>query len=468
MAGTITRQIQRSMAKHLLDDLEDSANAKYYIGVGTSETWNDSDVAPTAIATEREERNFRERVQSIKSVADYSLVVERYNWTSGTVYSAWNDSLVGDGSSPYYVITDENSVYMVIKQAKNDLGVATASTVKPTGAAQTYLFTSDGYVWKFLYAIPTATANKFLSSAWMPIKYVDSASAGGGDIATDIEQIGIQNTAIPGQINDLILTAGGTGYSDIPTVTISGDGDSNGAFTYPRGKASISGGSVVKVEIIDSDSVFYAGRNFKSASVAFSGGGGSGAAARVSLSPRLGFGEDPAFDLRNKAIMFDIQPSGDEAESWVIGNDFRQVGLYKNLLLTSTDADSDLSPKYTGANLNLLKALKLQGLGTATNSFTVGSTISGGTSGAKGIIDKKDSDLLYFHSNETLGFKQFQVNEAITDLGSGSGTVVNDSANMILEPIADPMTGELLYIENRTAVVRASGQTEDIKIVIQM
>ena len=302
----------------------------------------------------------------------------------------------------------------------------------------------------------------------MPIKYVDSASAGGGDIATDIEQIGIQNTAIPGQINDLILTAGGSGYGSVPTVTISGDGDSNGAFTSPRGKASISGGSVVKVEIIDSDSVFYAGRNFKSASVSFSGGGGSGAAARVSLSPRLGFGEDPAFDLRNKAIRFDIQPSGDEAESWVIGNDFRQVGLYKNLLLTSTDADSDLSPKYTGANLNLLKALKLQGLGSATNSFTVGSTISGGTSGAKGIIDKKDSDLLYFHSNETLGFKQFQVNEAITDLGSGSGTVVNDSATMILEPIADPMTGELLYIENRTAVVRASGQTEDIKIVIQM
>lgn len=468
MAGTITRQIQRSMAAHLLDDLKDSASSKYYIGVGTSETWNDSDVAPTAIATEREERNFRERVQSIKSVADFSLVVERYNWTSGTVYAAWNDSLVGESSSPYYVITDENQVYMVIKRAKNALGVATGSTVKPTGTAQTYLFTSDNYVWKFLYTIPTATANKFLSSQWMPVKFIDSASAGGGDGATDVEQFGVQNAAIPGQINDLILTAGGTGYSSAPTVIISGDGDSNGAFTYPRGLASIAGGAVVKVEIIDSASVFYGGRNFKSASVSFSGGGGSAAAARVSMSPRLGFGDNPGQDLRNQAIMFDIQPSGDETESWVIGNDFRQIGLYKNLLLTSTDADSALSPKYTGANLNLLKALKVQGLASGTNSFTVGSTITGGTSGAKGIIDKKDSDLLYFHSNETLGFKQFKVNEAVTDLGSGSGTVVNDSANMILEPIADPMTGELLYIENRAAVVRASGQTEDIKIVIQM
>ena len=56
MAGIITRQIQRSMARHVLDDLKDSANSKYYIGVGASDPWNDSDAAPAALATEREER----------------------------------------------------------------------------------------------------------------------------------------------------------------------------------------------------------------------------------------------------------------------------------------------------------------------------------------------------------------------------------------------------------------------------
>ncbi len=76
--------------------------------------------------------------------------------------------------------------------------------------------------------------------------------------------------------------------------------------------------------------------------------------------------------------------------------------------------------------------------------------------------------MLYFHQLESLGFKQFKVNEAIADAGSGSGTSVTDSADLILEPVADPMTGELLYIENRAAVLRATGQTEDIKIVIQM
>ena len=62
--------------------------------------------------------------------------------------------------------------------------------------------------------------------------------------------------------------------------------------------------------------------------------------------------------------MFDIQPSGDEGEAWVIGNDFRQVGLYKNIL------QYDSSAIYAGAATNLLKALKLQGLSSATAAFT--------------------------------------------------------------------------------------------------
>ena len=460
MAGIITRQIQRSMARYVLDDLKDSANSKYYIGVGASNQWNDSDTAPAAVSTEREERNFRERVQAIKRVSDFSLVVERYNWTSGTVYDAYNDSTIGDGTSPYYIITDENQVYICLKQAKNALGIATASTVKPSGVLTTPLFTSDNYIWKFLYSIPTTTANKFLSSAWVPIKFIDSA--GVGDPATDIEQYGVQNAAIPGAITDITLTAGGSGYTSAPTVIISGDGDSGGAYTYPLGKASVSGGAVVKVEIIDSADVFYHGRNFKSASISFSGGGGTAAAARAVITPRDGIGKDPRVDLRNQAIMFDIQPSGDEGEEWIIGNDFRQIGLYKNIL------QYDSAAFYTGAATNLLKALKLQGLGSATDDFTVGNTITGGVSGAKGIIDRKDSDLLYFHQIESLGFAQFKVGEAIADAGSGSGTSVTDSADLILEPIADPMTGELLYIENRAAVLRATGQTEDIKIVIQM
>jgi hypothetical protein len=452
MAGVITRQLQRELAKDIFNDINDSANNKYYIGVGMSEPWNDSDVAATPLSTDREARNFRSRVQSMKLVTDFSLVVPRTNWVTGRVYTAHDEAALTSDVN-YYVITDENQVYICLKQSKNALGVVQVSTVKPTGVLTTPFVTADGYVWKFLYSISTVTANKFLSSAWMPVTLIDSA--GSGDPATEIEQYGIQNAAVAGTVNLLTLTAGGTGYTSAPTVNIIGDG--SGAV----GRATVSGGSVVKVEIVDSAGTFLQGSGYKHASVTFTGGAGSGAKARASLSPVLGFGKDPRDDLRARAIMFDIQPSGDEGGEWLINNDFRQIGLIKNPYLFDSDQ------RYTGAGTNLLYALKLQGGSAATGSFTVGATITGLLSGTSGVIDKLDSDLIYYHQNETTGFGLWTTGEGIEDDASGTGTLVTDPASYILEPVADPFTGELLYVENRAAVARASAQTEDIKIVIQ-
>lgn len=454
MAGVITRELQRELAKRLFEDIDDSANTRYYIGVGMSEPWNDSDVTTTPLSTEREERNFRARMQSIKLVTDYTFAVPRNNWITGRVYLPYNDNLSGTSTTPYYVITDENQVYICLKQARNSLGVAQVSTVKPTGTSTSPIFTADGYVWKFLYSISTSSANAFLSSAWMPVKLVDSA--GEGDLASDVEQYGIQNAAVPGQINNLTLISGGTGYTSTPTVTIIGDGDS------AQGRATISGGSIVKLEIIDSDNVFYAGRNYTKASVQISGGGGTGASARANLSPKPGFGADPRVDLRARAIMLDVKPSGDETGEWLIGNGFRQIGLLRNPYLF------DSAERYTGTTLNMLYALKLQGGSSATSSFTVGATLSGLTSGAQAIIDKLDSDLIYYHQNETTGFGIWTAGEVVEDDAAGTGTLVASSTDYILEPVADPFSGELLYIENRAVVLRASNQTEDIKIVLQM
>jgi hypothetical protein len=454
MVGVITRELQRELAKRLFEDIDDSANTRYYIGVGMSETWNDSDVAVTPYSTEREERNFRARMQSIKLVTDYSFAVPRNNWITGRVYFPYNDNLAGTSTTPYYVITDENQVYICLKEAKNSLGIAQVSTVKPTGTSSSPIFTGDGYIWKFLYSVSTASANAFLSSAWMPVKLVDSA--GPGDLASDIEQYGIQNASIPGPINNLTLVSGGTGYTSSPSVTIIGDGDS------AQGKATVSGGSIVKLEIIDSAGVFYSGGNYTKASVQFSGGGGTGASARANLGPKLGFGADPRDDLRAKAIMLDVKPDGDETGEWLIGNGFRQIGLLRNPYLY------DSAERFTGTTLNMLYALRLQGGSSASSSFTVGATLSGLTSGANAIIDKLDSDLIYYHQNETTGFDIWSAGEVVEDDAAGTGTLVVSSTNYILEPVADPFSGQLLYIENRAVVLRASNQTEDIKIVLQM
>lgn len=451
MTGVITRQLELEMAKRLFENIDDSANTRYYIGVGKSEAWNDSDIAAIPSTTEREERNFRTGLQSIKLVTDYSFAVPRNNWTTGRLYSAWNDAQAGTSTAPYYVLTEDNQVYICLKQGKNDLGVAQVSTVKPTGVTSDPTFTADGYVWKFLYTINTTTANAFLSSAWMPVKLIDSA--GVGDPAAEIEQYGIQNAAISGQLNDITLISGGTGYTSAPTVTISGDG--SGAV----GTATVSGGSVVKVEIKDSADTLFTGSGYSKASVSFTGGGGTGASARPIIGVENGFGADPRQDLRARAVILDIKPDGDETGEWLINNDFRQIGLIKNPLLY------DSAERYTGASLNMLYALKLT---SSASGFTVGSTLTGVASGTSAVIDKLDSDLIYYHQNETTGFGKWTVGETVEDDATGTGTLSSDSADYILEPIADPMSGKLLYVENRAAVARASNQTEDIKIVLQM
>ena len=89
----------------------------------------------------------------------------------------------------------------------------------------------------------------------------------------------------------------------------------------------------------------------------------------------------------------------------------------------------------------------------------------GTTTGTKAVIDKVDSNKIFYHQNDNTGFDSFAIGETITE-SNGTG------AGIILQPrIPGPIkkhTGDLLYLNNRGAVARSAGQTEDIKIVIQI
>ena len=56
----------------------------------------------------------------------------------------------------------------------------------------------------------------------------------------------------------------------------------------------------------------------------------------------------------------------------------------------------------------------------------------------------------------------FQANEALTI--SGGATTANSSA--IEGPDLKPYTGDILYVENRSPISRASDQIEDVKLII--
>ena len=98
----------------------------------------------------------------------------------------------------------------------------------------------------------------------MPVKLQGATDS--DSPAADIEQLAVQN-AIKGQVIGYALDSGGEGYQSNPNVTIVGDG------TKAKGTASIDGGQVKKVELIDSSGSFTMGSGYTQAVLEFSGGG---------------------------------------------------------------------------------------------------------------------------------------------------------------------------------------------------
>jgi hypothetical protein len=449
----VTNPLKKQVISSIQSDFADSAE-NYFAVIGRSEDWNDSDIAPTVVNTAREERNFRLGAQSAKNIIDLSFVVPRYNWSSGAIYSAYDDAQVGYPAQTYYVMNDNNQVYMCIQQSKNASGQAQVSTVQPSGnTTGTPFDTADGYVWKFLYSISALDATKYISANYLPIKLQGATDS--DSPAADVEQLAVQNNAVVGQIVGYAVDSGGAGYTSTPTVTVTGNG------TKAKAGATISGGQVVKVELIDSSGNYTLGSGYDFADVAVTGGGSptKPASVRAILSTPLGLGGDPRDDLRSTAIMFNVKPEGTENTDFIVGNDFRQVGLMKDL------KDSSGSVDFTASTGIILKQLKLS---SVTSGFTADNTIEGSTSGVQALIDKVDSSNIWYHQTEVTGFGNFDSGENITETDGNGAGVLNASFAPYINPEIDAFSGQLLYIDNRAAITRATDQTEDIKIVIQI
>ena len=448
----ITQDLKKQVLKDIKTDF-DAAGENYFAVIGRSEDWNDSDIAPTAISSAREERNFRLGVQSAKNIIDLSFVVPRYNWSSGAIYSAYDDAQVGYPAQSYYVMNDNNQVYMCIQQSKNAAGQSQVSSVQPTGNTTGVAFdTADGYIWKFLYSISALDANKYISANYLPIKLQGATDS--DSPAADVEQLAVQNAAIIGQISGYAIDSGGSGYTSTPTVTVIGNG------TKAKASATISGGQVVRVELIDSSGAYTLGSGYDYADVTVTGGGAptKPAGIRAILSPVLGHGGDPRDDLRATSIMFNAKPSGAEGNDFIIGNDFRQVGLIRNLKDSAGSVDFTAS---TGIGLKKLV------LGSVSQGFTADNTIEGSTTGIQGLIDKVDSSNIWYHQTEVTGFGNFGSGEAISEIDGNGAGVLNASFHPYVNPEIDVFSGEVLYIDNRAAVTRSADQTEDIKIIVE-
>lgn len=136
---------------------------------------------------------------------DVTHSVVRYDWAANTVYSQYDHRDANLYSKNFYVVTTGlNDQYNVFKCIDNNGNVA--STVKPTLQATRGTFeTGDGYTWKFMYTVDVTANGKFTTQSFIPVTANSEVSG----------------NAIPGTIDVIRITNGGSGYSVFETGTLS-------------------------------------------------------------------------------------------------------------------------------------------------------------------------------------------------------------------------------------------------------
>lgn len=121
--------------------------------------------------------------------------------------------------SLFYVVTDEFNVYKCL-----DNNLNAVSTVKPTSTTVDPILLPDGYLWKFMYNVPIALRNKFVTDNYIPV-----VSALRNQFYSN------------GQLQTIRVDAGGSGYTS-GAITVQGDGYNEADPIYLSGINLSSGG----------------------------------------------------------------------------------------------------------------------------------------------------------------------------------------------------------------------------------
>tara|TARA_B110000858_G_scaffold114795_1_gene131206 strand:+ start:16108 stop:17604 length:1497 start_codon:yes stop_codon:yes gene_type:complete len=498
MAATITDVLKRNMLVSIFDRTQNIGVAagdsdRHYIAIGRSEEWPIETTAPTPYSGVDDALTFRAGIQSMKIAPDVSYVVPRYSWVSGNFYQAW-DSRYGSNTEvlpgsvisapavphPFYVLTDDNNVYVCIHQGKTTGGTPRASLYKPVGiSADVFSAGADGYFWKFLYNIGAAESRKFLTSTYMPVeRIVDDSASGPADADLSVSRLqhrGIQKASIPGQLLGIAIDNPGSGYVTAPSITITGRARIGGesTFTAATASAKVNGGIITDIIMkVDSDDAnFTFGRDYLDAAILASGGQGTGATLRAIISTDSGMGGNATLDLNTSAIMFNTQLSGAENNDFQTTNDFRQIGVVRNPLKDSAQYDNFVStPAATSSTLSAFKKLYVT-TGSLSSENITGDQLITQPNNQKAIIDFYDgAGIMHVHQTRETGFAPFDSSDTCTiSGGGGTCTPITVTGQPVLRPSeVDRYSGEIIYIDNRTAVSRDPDQTEDIKVVIDL
>jgi len=484
MAAIITNKFRINNAEQFTESFSETASETYYLFIGRAHSWaSDVDVQGNTIAegTDASPPTPNDDVTSefynwddmlgAKLIAstDVSRVIPRRNWTTGTTYDMYEHNIgsanaTASGATNLYdaafvIMNSSNAVYKVIE---ND--GATASTVEPTSTSNSIFSTSDGYRWKYMYSLTSAETLNFMSTDFIHASTDSTVSA----------------AAVDGALDTALVVAGGSSYSTnsgatISAIPIRGDGASGVASVV------IASGAVASVSITTAGTgyTFAYIRSTDIVAATNAGGSGSGANINVIIPPKGGHGSNALIELGAFYVMMNKSLVGIEGTSDIgVGNDFRRIGLVRNPTNFGTT---------TVASASTRRQIYAAVFSSVSGTFAADEEINQASTGAVGKVVEYDA------TNKLLYWVQTRFPDVGTDTNgnatafSGANAITGQTSSAAATPLTSSSTdvngvsitsgysnpelaadsGDIIYVEERSPITRASDQTENIKLIIE-
>ncbi len=510
MAAIITEKFRQSSA----DSFKTSFGTdKYYLFVGKSQPWTSEGAAsdslpPAPVDSVAPESYYWDDMLAAKLIGatNTTFAVPRRDYGTTTAFDMYRHDISGTTTtgqyptktssssgattlmnSTFYFITDARRVYKVLYNGDPlQTGAATISGSAPT-SEQTGAFWHDAnYYIKFMYKLTTSQIQNFLTTDFKPI--TNNA-----------------NSAANRPISVVMVTSGGANY---PTTGGDSTGSLDGSTFYTKVRGDGSTTAIIKLKITGGVIQEFGDGNTKTgmqnigvgysfASVDLSGANifsNSGATTAITgatltawnaatagaitpiIEPTGGHGANDREELGAHFVMVQgkFEPADSDATQV---NDFRRVGIVKN-----PTAGGSATSIATARTTNALRVS-----GTIGTNYQVDELITQATTGAQGRViewDATNKTLFYVQEGlstfglDTVGnLVPFSTAAAVTGSSSSASYSVDTSHSATTNGVAftagyadpelDRDSGQIIYVENRRAISRASDQTEDIKVVVE-
>lgn len=510
--GKLLPQYQKSIIEDIVYSITSNV-ANYYVFAANPIAY---DADPPVITTDDYTTTFTNDWQMIfgKRVSNGDIVPVILNtaWTSGDTYNRYDNTVANLHN--YYVITRPSApggyyhIYTCIDNANGGTTTSQPDQVQPTSFTK-----EDGYTWRYISSISSGQYNKTATVDYAPVTanatvvsaahdysgvevvvvndggtgyqcygtgyvqsvpnttyiQIDSLSSSdngyynGSSIyfyntASDTNQLlnvvgyyvntssGAKYVTLDKPANTENITSGVTQYDIAPAVVFKSDGDLN-----PMARCFIdsAANSVSHIEMLEKGT----GISWCNVSIQSNTSYGFGANVYAIVPPPGGHGFNPraALDIKGFAVSFFF--SNTESDTILGNTTYNKIGLIKNPYTISEAGLKTTVPYGSNTFSTVLNA-------NVTTQFTLGDTVIGQTSGARGTVAFCNTSILCL-----TGDKYFANNENII-------SVTTDTANslLVINNRGDIYTKDIypLYVQNITNVERADTTAESFKLIIKV